>query len=344
MNYSIKQNKHLKVLRSEFVNYNFDKRTGLMATWGKTQNEDPLYSPVGPFILDIEVTTICKRGCKFCYKSNTANGINMSLDNFKTILDKMPPALVQLAIGADSSATSNPDLFAMMEYARSKEIIPNITVADISDETADRLSQLCGAVAVSRYADKNDCYNSVQKLVSRGMKQVNIHLMISKETKDQAIETIKDYHSDPRLNGMNAIVFLSLKKKGRGEKFTPLTQEDFNEIVELSFANNVSIGFDSCSQKKFIRSIKNHPDKDRLEMLTTSCESTCESSYINTEGKFYACSFCEGGSSFPEGLDVLNCEDFLKDIWFNEKTVEWRNNLLESNKNPNNAGCPVFEV
>lgn len=340
MQYTIKQNKHLKMLRSPEVNYNFDKRTGLMATWGRTLEEDPSYSPVGPFILDIEVTTICKRGCPFCYKGNTANGINMPLDSFRKILDKMPPALTQIAFGSGATAIENPDLFAMMEYARSKDIVPNITVADISDETADRLSQLCGAVAVSRYAKKDDCYNSVKKLVDRGMTQVNIHMMISKETLDQALETINDYHTDPRLKGMNAIVFLSLKKKGRGEKFTPLTQEEFNSIVNLCFEKNVSIGFDSCSQKKFIKAIQNHPDKERLEMLTTSCESTCESSYINTEGKFYACSFCEGSSSFPEGLDVLNCEDFLKDIWFHPQTVKWRGNLLCSVNN----GCPIFEV
>ena len=64
----------------------FNTETGFFARWGKTQDEDPIMSPFGNEIADIEISTICKQGCKFCYKSNTAVGKNMSLETFPSTL------------------------------------------------------------------------------------------------------------------------------------------------------------------------------------------------------------------------------------------------------------------
>jgi hypothetical protein len=337
------ENKEWKILESNIVNYKFNKTNGYMATWGKTLNEDPDFSPFGPFILDIEVTTKCigpgGKPCSFCYKSNTPNGTNMSLETFKTILDKMPKTLTQIAFGADAQATSNPDLFKMMEYARSKEIVPNITIADISDDTADRLVKLCGAVAVSRYADYDICYNSVKKLVDRGLKQVNIHFMLSKETYTEAFKTIDDYWNDSRLKGLNAIVFLSLKQKGRGVKFNSVTQEEFKELIDYAFDAGAPIGFDSCSAPKFLLSVKSRDNYKQLEMLAEPCESSCFSSYINTHGSFFPCSFAEDSEDWKEGVDVVSCNDFVKDVWLSPRVNDFRKTLLGYHRN-----CPIYKI
>lgn len=272
------------------------------------------------------------------------NGKNMSLDTFKSIIDKMKVSktcigITQCAIGADATCESNPDLFKMMEYARQNYVVPNITVADISDDVADKLSSLCGAVAVSRYSDKNICYDSVKKLTDRGMSQVNIHIMISEETYDDVIETMNDYSTDPRLAKLNAIVLLSLKQKGRGVGFTPLSQERFTEVVNMAFANNVPIGFDSCSCHKFINAIKDKESYQELVMLSEPCESSLFSSYINTDGLFFPCSFCEGHDEWSEGIDVANCDNFVKDVWMHPRVEEFRKKLLKCNRN-----CPMFKV
>ena len=83
---AIFENKNAKFLRSEIFNYNLDKKTGYMETWGKTKEEDPEFCPFGPVIADIEITTICNGGCKFCYKSNTKSGKNMDLKLLKQYL------------------------------------------------------------------------------------------------------------------------------------------------------------------------------------------------------------------------------------------------------------------
>ncbi len=54
-----------------------------------------------------------------------------------------------------------------------------------------------------------------------------------------------------------------------------------------------------------------------------SCESFgIFSSYINVDGDYYPCSFCEGEKDWKEGISVLDCESFNKDIWLEKK---WKN-------------------
>lgn len=257
----------------------------------------------------------------------------------KKIIKHQCLGILQTAIGADSSCTSNPDIWKMMDYCRQNKVIPNITVADISNKTADNLVKRCGAVAVSRYNDKNICYDSVKRLTDRGLKQCNIHIMISKETYDNAVETIKDYLTDDRLNKLNAIVFLSLKQKGRGTKHTPLTNEEFKILVDMAFNLNVPIGFDSCSAPKFLESIKERKNYKELEMCAEPCESSCFSSYINSKGIFFPCSFMEGTGEWKEGIDVIGCENFERDVWQHIKVNAFRNKLLSYDRN-----CPEFNV
>ena len=149
-----------------------------------------------------------------CYKSNTPNkGKVTSFEEAKAVIDKMPPMLTQIAFGTDAKLKSNPEWYEIFKYARSKGIIPNVTVADIDDETAKKLASVCGAVAVSRYHDKDICYNSVKRLTDAGLSQVNIHQLVAKEKLSQIYELIEDVQKDPRLAKLNAVVFLSLKRK-----------------------------------------------------------------------------------------------------------------------------------
>lgn len=339
-----------KIVRSRTYNYNFNKKTGFFVRWGETVEADPSIAPF-PEILDIEVSEICngvpnpsgvESPCSFCYKANTRVGRNMSFDTFKTIIDKMP-FLTQVAFGADAKAESNPDLFRMLEYSRSIGIIPNLTVANISDETADFLSSTCGAVAVSRYANKDICYNSVKKLTDRGMKQVNIHQMVSTETFDQVFETLRDMQTDERLRGVNAVVMLSLKKVGRGVSFSKLPDDKFKEIVDYALDNRIGLGFDSCSQHKFEKAVRGRPNYKELIQLSDPCESTAFSVYINVEGNMYSCSFCEKAPSFPVGVSVVESEDFIRDVWNHEKTAAWRQNMLDK-RSCGSFGCPVYDV
>ena len=98
------------MVRSPSYNFNFSKKNGLFMRWGTSEADDPDFSPFGPEIADIEISSanasdldidsplnlITDGGCngvgckKFCYKKNTSNKtVHMSLDLFKQIMDRM---------------------------------------------------------------------------------------------------------------------------------------------------------------------------------------------------------------------------------------------------------------
>jgi len=340
---------NVKMVYGDDYNYVFNKENGDFMRWGSTHDEDPCFSPIGGEILDIEITTKCKgingKLCPFCYKSNTPNGKNMLFETFKSIMDKMGKQLTQVAFGADSQGTSNPDLWKMADYCRSIGVIPNLTIADVSDEIADKLVQVMGAVAVSRYDDKDVCYNSIKKLTDRGLSQCNMHFMISEETHERCLETLNDIMDDIRLSKLNAIVLLSLKKKGRGKEYTPLSSEKYSKIVKFCLDNNISFGMDSCGAKKFLDAVKDHPKYEEFKVVAEPCESTNFSQYIDVEGDFYPCSFCEDIEGWDEGIDVKGISNFLKDIWYNERVKSFRSALNNNCDNCHKAReCPIYEV
>lgn len=341
---------NLTLLRSPGYNYNYNRDSGEFARWGKTLEDDPTSAPV-PEILDIEITTACNgpadKLCGFCYKSNNPNGYNMPFEHFKSIIDKMP-WLTQCALGADAQGTSNPDMFKMMEYARSKGIVPNLTIADVSEEVAAKITSVAGAVAVSVYkhAGFDVAFDSVERLAKAGMKHINLHYMISNRTLDDAYKVIDSIKSDPRLKSVNAIVFLSLKQKGRGTKYDYISQEQYADLVGYCRKNKVAFGFDSCSAPSYVESIKDLPNAKQLIMYAEDCESTLFSSYINEKGEFYPCSFTENWTEggWTEGIDVLSVEDFVRDVWKHPKTVAFREALIANTDGNGCRNCPAFAV
>jgi hypothetical protein len=335
-------------------NYLFIKSNGFFQRWGETPEDDPMYSPIGPEILDIEISVngcppIGDGGnCKFCYKSNTnAKPTNMSLETFKLIINKMPQVLTQVAFGITGIQT-NPDFIPMMEYCREIGIVPNFTLsgADLTDELAEKVSNICGALAVSAYkSDKNICYDTVKKFTDLGMNQVNIHIMVSDETLPFVYEVLRDRRSDPRLANMNAIVFLGVKPKGRASKhFKSLNKEQYKDLIQYSFDAGISFGFDSCSAYSFERAIRelNVPNIEQLLESSEGCESSALSSYINVKGEYWHCSFTEDEPN-QTCVDVTKCEDFLTDVWYSDTVNQFRNKLINNASNGCRK-CHVFPI
>lgn len=336
----ILESKTEKWLVSPEVNYYFNKETGYMATWGKTQEEDPDFSPYGNFIADIEISTACNgvqgKLCKYCYKQATKTGKNMSLETYKKLFAKLPKTLTQVAFGTDSQAKANPEFFDIMQYTRDNGVIPNVTVADIDDEIADKLAAVCGAVAVSNHSDV--CYDSVYKLTSRGMNQINIHQILATETLPRILDLLFKVETDYRLANLNAIVFLNLKQKGRGVGFTPVSVKQREDLLDYLFENNIRFGSDSCGGMSISAYLSKKGLLEKYGNLIDPCESGLYSIYCDVNGNFYPCSFVT--EPYFQGINLLDDNvDFLKDVWFNPTMVQWRENLLKCGRS-----CPVYKV
>lgn len=336
-----------KIVTTEDYNYIFDRRNGNFARWGRTHKEDPILSNYGPEIFDIEISDHCKgpkgKLCPWCYKSADPHGTNMSFELFKDIIDKIGPTdsqagVCQVAIGSGATGIENPDVILMMAYCRSKGIIPNITVADISDDTAKQFSKVIGGIAVSCYDDHNVCFDSVKRLTDNGVIQTNIHRMICNENYNDTLDLIHEVKNDPRLEKLNAIVFLSLKQKGRGAGYTPLSQEKFKYLIDICLELGLKFGMDSCSHSKFNKAVAHHPNYVEMEMVSEPCESTLFSLYCNTYGEIFPCSFCVGVDGWESGISVDHYSDFT-DIWNHPRILEFRNKLIGKCRN-----CPIFTV
>ncbi|MCK9597194.1 radical SAM protein [Candidatus Pacearchaeota archaeon] len=341
----------MKIFRSKNYKYTFNKKTGFFARWGRNSEDDPSFAPFGPEILDIEISTIChginNKPCLHCYKSNTGTGKNMTFKVFKTILDKMPKVLTQVAFGI-GDIDSNPDIWNIFEYTKLKGIVPNVTINgwNITDEYAKNISSLCGAVAISRYEPKDVCYNAVREITNHGMKKVNIHMLLSEETYDKCFELIDDIKTDERLKNLNAVVFLSLKPKGKRNKFTVIKNiEKLKKLIDYAFEKHIKFGFDSCFVPNFLKCIEEHENFKMYDSLSEACESSCFSSYINADGRYFHCSFTEGEKGW-EGIDVVNCKDFLKDVWYHPETIKFRNLLINQKHDISKTcrACPIFDL
>lgn len=349
-----KDNKFKRVTSPDY-NYVFNMKNGMFARWGKTKEDDPTSSPFGPEIADIEISTVCNglnnKPCKFCYKSNTGKGHNMSFEEFKKVFHNLPLSLTQIAFGI-GDIDGNPDMWKIFDYCRNNDynyVIPNVTIngARLTPEALDRLSTTMGAIAVSRYNPSDFCYDAIKELTDRGMEQVNIHMLLSAETYDDCIKTIDEAASDPRLEKLNAIVFLALKPKGRGKSLSPLNSpEKYKDLVYYAFEKGISIGFDSCSAPMFLKAVADDKDYEKYEQLAEPCESYLFSIYVNEKCMTYPCSFLEDES---EGIDLTQEGLGLMDYWFAPSTEKWRKDLLATACSDNCLvkgcrQCPKYEI
>ena len=345
--YRIIDSDKIKICAGEDYNFLFDKISGNFKRFGKEYEDDPSFSPVGPEILDLEISVNgCPNKCKFCYKNNTNEpATNMSFDTFKKIIDSMPKTLGQIAFGITGVQT-NPDFIRMMEYCREVVVIPNFTLSgiDLTDDLAIKISKLVGALAVSAYkTDKNVCYNTVKKFTDLGILQTNIHLLVAQESIDFVYEVLNDRLNDPRLKNMGSIVLLGVKPKGRArDNYHPLPTSEFKKLIEFCFSKGISVGFDSCSAPKFEDAVKSmnikQEEKDKLISYSESCESGLISSYINVHGVYWHCSFTEDENGI-EGVNCLEYDDFLK-VWYSDVVKKFRQKSLDSMKD----GCRYCQV
>jgi len=351
-----------KIITSPDYNLIFDKKNGFTARWGRTEDDDPQYSPFGPEILDLEISSaaendtsannplhiVTNHGChglgcrQFCYKKNRPNkSVHMSLDTFKNIMERMPKSLCSIAFGVLSPIEQHPQVWDIFEECRKRDVVPCVTInQEVSGEVAGALSHFCGAVAVSvNEYNKEQSYDTINKLTHVfGMDQINIHIVLSNDSVNFIKKVVDNIKSDERLSKLNAMVMLSFKDKANTGCMSPISSSYYRKVIDYCMEAGINFGFDSCSAKAYLKAIEDHPDRKRLETYVEPCESMMFSAYIDVNAKLYACSFLENRGMWLDGIDVLEYNDFMK-IWNSPKVNEWRKTLLKTGR-----GCPEYRI
>lgn len=344
----------VKKFRSSDYNYNFRISDGYFERWGKTLEEDPIYSRFSPEIMDIEISSgeSCPMTCAFCYKGNKKGDVtksdHMSLATFKDIISKLPkvdgiPFVCQIAFGI-TSIGAHPEIFGIFQHCRDLGIVPNVTINGmdpLTDEQIATLVRLTGAMAISvNKTNFENGLNLIDRLIKAGGQQINIHYVISKQSIEFAYKMCDAIKTDHRLSQLNAIVFLGLKPKNRGQAFDILPTDEYIKLVKHCLDNGVRFGFDSCSAPKFDKAVEISSLEEATKRILSSCSERCESglfsAYIDADGKYWQCSFGEG-MDISYGIDVTKITNFYDEVWTTAKMDGWRKRLLELNRE-----CPLY--
>ena len=333
-------------VKNRFVSFfdpksGFYARTGILDKDGKDTGIDPFMASF-PELLDIGImeTCVCSNKCKVdCYqKACDRTGKNMSIKNFKKILEQCKGKVYQAAIGGAGDPDTHENFEEILKISAEYNIVPNFTTSGIAmtPEKAKLCKEYCGAVAVSEhFTDYTD--KAIDMLLKAGVK-TNIHYVLSNKTIDTAIERLEN---NSFKKGINAVVFLLYKPVGLGREDNVLSPDDprvkkFFEVIDKNNFHH-KVGFDSCSCAGIVNFTKS-VDLDSVDF----CEGGRFSAYIDAKMNMMPCSFANQN---PAWFISLNNHS-IKEAWESEIFDNFRYSLQNSclgckNRQSCAGGCPL---
>jgi len=322
----------------------FNTNTGLYLRGGKN-NQDPFRGHF-PELLDIGImghcknTELCKQAGIDCYQnSGRVHTPNMSLEDYKSIINQSKGKVFQVALGGRGDPEQHENFEEILKITKDAHIVPNFTTSGIhmTEEIAAICKKYCGAVAVS-WHNQDYTQKAIKTLLRAGVK-TNIHYVFHKDNLDDAIHRLK---TDDFPQGINAVVFLLYKPVGHGREDKVISVEDkrLSEFFSLTEKEHIfKVGFDSCSVPGIIN-FCNHTSMDTVD----TCEGGRWSAYISSDMKMMPCSFANQTEEWSVDLKVFS----VKEAWESKVFQSFRKILCESCPGCEKrefclGGCPLME-
>ena len=324
----------------------FYARSGVINECGMDTEIDPFMRSF-PSLIDVGIqghclhgaSGLCIQGGVECYQNGLGtHQPNMTLENFKRIVDECKGKTFQLALGGRGDVDQHENFEEILSYCRQNGIVPNFTSSGLgfTDEIVQACKKYCGAVAISWYRQEHTM-RAIQMLIDAGVK-TNIHYVLGNNSIEEAITRLKE-GSFPK--GINAVIFLLHKPVGLGSEANvlqmgnPLVKEFFALIDDQQF--DFKVGFDSCSVPAILN-LTNNIDHDSID----TCEAARYSAYIDASMHMMPCSF--DNQELRWAYDISN--DTIQSAWNSEQFERFRNHLRNSCygcsvKNSCMGGCPI---
>jgi len=322
----------------------FYLRTGIIRE-GQDTGEDPFMCSF-PELIDVGIMGHCKHGksglCAEagieCYQEGKSkHEDNMSLRNFRKIVDECKGKTFQIALGGRGDPDQHEHFEEILAYCKSNGIVPNLTTSGLglNEKSASLCNQYCGAVAVSWYRS-DYTLKAIQLLIDHKVK-TNIHYVLARNSIDEAIALLKN-RAFP--SNINAVIFLLHKPVGAGTEEQMLTVDDerlpeFFSLAEKSY--DFKIGFDSCTVPALLQFCQNI-DRDSID----SCEGARWSMYIHSDMVAMPCSFDNARRRWAVDLK----SNTIQNAWYSKEFKNFRDYFRNSCpectvKNYCYGGCPV---
>lgn len=318
----------------------FYVRSGVIANKQDT-GVDP-FMRCAPGLLDIGIMGHCTHAhlCTVgCYQGGTGNcKPNMTLDNYRKIIDQSKEFLFQVALGGHGDPNKHENFGEILEYTRSNEIVPNYTTSgfNLTDEEVALTKRFCGATAVSWYR-RDYTLDAIRRFLEAGCK-TNIHYVLGNDSIDEAIERLEQ---GTFPEGINAVIFLLHKPVGCGRQESVLQPGDpkvkkFFEIVDTCNFKH-KIGFDSCTVPGLI----NNTERINQDSFDT-CEGGRHSAYITPDMMMLPCSFDNQSYAWAVSLDSYTVQEAWKSSEFDNFRSHFRNACSGcKDRQLCMSGCPI---
>lgn len=337
-----KKNHFISFFNTETGDY---ARTGIIKD-GKDTGVDPFMASF-PELIDVGVMGHCVHGATgLCIKSGVQcyqNGLhtkmpNMSLENFKRIVDECKGKCYQFALGGRGDVDQHENFEDILRYCRKNNIVPNFTSSGLgfNEKIVSLCKELCGAVAISWYRQEHTL-KAINMLLDAGV-TTNIHYVLGNNSIDEAIDMLQN---DKFPDGINAVIFLLHKPVGLGQESNVLSIHDervkrFFELIDTSNFK-FKVGFDSCTIPALVNFSKNI-NEDSYD----TCEGGRWSCYITSDMKMLPCSF--DNQELKWAYDIL--DDTIQNAWDSQQFEEFRSHFRNSCSGCKDrflcmGGCPI---
>lgn len=324
----------------------FNLKTGFYVRSGiinknRDTGKDPFMRSF-PALIDIGIMAKCKNAqyCPVgCYQNRHKGDNNMTLDDFKSIIDEIKGKTMQVALGGAGSPNEHENFKEIMEYAHNNDVIPSYTTSGIglTDEMIQITKENAGAVAVSDYG-MTYTLDAINRFIEAGI-TTNVHFVLGNDSIDKAIRYLK--YTEVLPKGVNAIIFLLHKPVGLGRNDNVLCYDNPKLKEFFSLVDNekhpFKIGFDSCTIPGIVNYTKNI-DRKSID----SCEAARYSCYITHDMKMLPCSFDNQDMRYAVDLKKYSIEE----AWNSDLFEQFRNSLRNScpsckDKEMCMGGCPL---
>lgn len=312
---------------------------------------EPLKMSNLPVMVQVEPTIHCNIQCQMCVNPimNRAK-MHMSLEQFKKIVDDLPPLKKMSLVGA-GEPLMNPSLFEMIAYANSKHIeIGFATNGMLLDE------EMCAKVIASGARWVNISVDSASpkkyEKIRRGadfnklIKNIrNLKILNDEENKLEIsvwFVVMKD-----NIDDLPGVVKLA-GELGIGKVFAQLEHSWSDNRIMGNMMDRRVDGF-AASLKRTLRKAREEASRSRVcfdyvnvpdEEKPRACKWPWKSCYITVEGFVTPC--CIQGSN----PGVINFGNIFKDsfgnIWNNRGYIEFRKSLKSDTRPKICVGCTSY--
>ncbi len=337
-----------KVVKTKEYEMLFDSTTGFEMIRGANGKTDPFFLEL-PSLIDIGIMGHCENSCHFCYQGKQDEP-NMSLDDFKLIIDQVKHHTNQVALGGRGDPNLHENFLEILQYARKNNVVPNYTTSG-NGLTDDQItsSRLCGAVAVSDYG-QDFTYDAIKRFMDAGIK-TNIHMIFNTVNYEKIIKILSGYNPWIEnicgkgkeilerkilvdISHLNAVIFLLYKTMGQAKDMPELIPNKYERSVFLERVLNpqcdFKVGIDSCLANYIMKSRIKISNAQKLTI--DSCEGARMSTYISPSLQMVPCSFADHNDM---GFN-LHKED-IEYVW--KRSHNFKRFRSQLKKNPHD--CPL---